>query len=328
MTSRPKNPVVVITGASSGIGRETALRFAKRGAQLVVAARRQAALDAVVAECEKLGSPAIAVVTDVSISREVERLADIAVARFGRIDVWVNNASVGAFGTLDEVPEAAFRRVIDVNVMGFVFGAQEALKRFKRQGSGTLVNVNSVLSEVPYPYLVSYSMSKAATSALTAVLREQLLIERNSKIRVTSVMPSTIDTPFYGNAGNFTGTVAVPPPPVYPVGPVADAIVKAASHPKRDIVVGRAGRQLVRLHRAAPDTLDKQMAALGAATRSRGTKQVAPTAGTLFEPSSSVISASAGEWGGERRLAKRRVATAVIVAIAAAAVVRAVARAR
>ena len=323
-----KNQVVVITGASSGIGRETALLFAKKGARLVVAARRQGALDQVVAECEELGAEAIAVVTDVSVSSQVERLAAIATARFGRIDVWVNNASVAAFGTLNEVPEADFRRVLDVNIMGYVFGAKAALGAFRQQGSGVLVNVSSVLSEVPYPYLVSYSMSKAATSALNSALRQELAISRLKKVHVTSVLPSTIDTPFYGNAANYLGRVAVPPPPVYPVKPVAKAIVHAAAHPEREIVVGRAGRQLVRLHRAAPNSLDKQMAALGAATRKSGRIGVEPTANTLFEPANNAVSVSHGNWHGPSRLAKRRALTFAAIGVAGALVARGALRAR
>src|SRR5687768_16427859 len=131
------NSVVVITGASSGIGRATALRFAGKGARLVLAARGAESLEAVAAECRKRGAKAIAVPTDVADADQVEELATRAVEEFGRLDVWVNNAAVGAFGLLTEIPPKDFQRVLDVNISGYVNGARAALTRQSAQGSGT-----------------------------------------------------------------------------------------------------------------------------------------------------------------------------------------------
>lgn len=181
---RIKNSVVVITGAASGIGRATALRFARRRTSLVLASRRVEALESLVAECAALGSRAIAVPTDTSDHDAVQELASRAVEEFGRIDVWVNNAAVSFFSPFLEVPLRDFERVIDVNVMGYVYGARAALERMQDQGSGVLVNVASIVGEVPQPYTSAYSVSKAAVRALGVSLRSELTLDRKKHIHV------------------------------------------------------------------------------------------------------------------------------------------------
>ena len=144
--------VVVITGASSGIGRATALAFAAKGATVVLAARRLAALEEVARECEGRGGEALVVPTDVAESNSVQQLATRAVEDFGRIDVWVNCAAVTAFAPFQEIPLEDFKRVLDVNIMGYVHGARAALPQLRDQGKGTLINVSSIVSSVPQPY--------------------------------------------------------------------------------------------------------------------------------------------------------------------------------
>ncbi|MEU4712374.1 SDR family NAD(P)-dependent oxidoreductase [Micromonospora purpureochromogenes] len=171
---RVRDAVVVITGASSGIGRATALAFADKGAAVVLAARREEALAEVAAECAQRGVQALVVPTDVTDPVAVEALGRRAAERFGRIDVWVNNAAVTVFGPFEETPLQDIRRVLDVNVMGYVHGARTALPYLREQGQGVLVNVSSIVGVVSQPYTHAYVMAKFAIRALSASLRQEL----------------------------------------------------------------------------------------------------------------------------------------------------------
>ncbi|WP_411375417.1 SDR family oxidoreductase [Arthrobacter sp. MPF02] len=318
---RVKNSVIVITGASSGIGRATALRCADKGARLVLAARGGKALEAVARECRKRGAKAIAVVTDVTEPAMVDDLAARAVAEFGRLDVWVNNAAVAAFGRLTEIPPADFQRVLDVNISGYVNGARAALSRFAGQGTGVLVNVASVVGETPLPYNAAYSMSKAAVRSLSVSLRSELALEGVSGVKVCTVLPATIDTPFYQHAANYSGRRLAAMPPVYTAERVAKAIVHVIARPRRETVVGGlAGRLLVLQHKVTPKRVE------AAAARQVDRKQLprrkpAPvTSGNLHRTSESIRKGSiGGNWHGWRRTAQRRILAAAALAGAAAA---------
>ncbi|MBG6184391.1 NAD(P)-dependent dehydrogenase (short-subunit alcohol dehydrogenase family) [Arthrobacter sp. CAN_A214] len=208
---RAKNSVVVITGSASGIGRAAALHFARRKACLVLVSRRGDALESLVADCTALGARAIAVPTDVTDADAVQALASRAVEHFGRLDVWVNNAAVSYFSPFLKVPLDDFRRVLDVNVMGYVHGARAALERMEQQGSGVLINVASIVGEVPQPYTTAYSMSKAAVRALGVSLRSELRLDkRKKKIHVCTVLPATIDTPSSTTQPTTPGGVSSP----------------------------------------------------------------------------------------------------------------------
>ncbi|MEU8377686.1 SDR family oxidoreductase [Streptosporangium sp. NPDC048865] len=310
---RVKDRVVVVTGASSGIGRATALAFAAEGASVALAARREGALKEVAAECERAGGRALVVPTDVTDEQAVRELARMTAERFGRVDVWVNCAAVTVFGPFSEVPLDDIRRVLDVNVMGYVHGARAALPYLRAQGRGVLVNVSSVVGVVAQPYTHAYGMSKFAVRALGAGLRQELALEGARGIKVCTVMPATVDTPLFDHAANYTGRRPVAMPPVYTPQRIARAIVKVVRSPRREIVVSPAGRALVRQSRMFPGRTERMMATQVDRTHLSRKKGAPPSSGNLYEPAPGRGSRDGG-WHGRRRTAMRRIATTAALA--------------
>lgn len=302
-----KGAVVVITGASSGIGRATAREFARAGSHVVLAARGRKALEETAQECRKLGAKAVAIPTDTTDATAVEALARHAVEQFGSLDVWVNNASVSLFGAVETVPLDHFERVLETNVMGYVHGSRAALHYMRDQEHGVLINVSSAVAQVPQPFTAAYSMSKAAVSALSVSLRSELWLDKLKDIHVVTITPATVDTPFFGRTANYTGRKVRAMPPVYPPEEIAKAIVKAATKPENDIPVGAGAKEIVKQHRLAPAATEKQMAIqVDAAHLSR--KESAPdTSGNLYESNTDDDYTVHGDWGGQRRARRRKI---------------------
>lgn len=228
--------VVVITGASSGVGRATALEFARYRCTVVLAARQQHELEEVAEICTKLGTKALAVQTDVSEAESVNNLAKVAFAFGGKINVWVNVAGVAIMGEFNAVPLEEHEKVIRTNLLGYIYGAYAVLPYFKQQQSGTIININSVGGWVATPYSLAYSVSKFGARGYSEALRAELY--RFPNIHVCDVFPGFLDTPGTRHAGNYTGKVLKPVPPVYPTTKIAGIIVSLAVRPHNSVTVG------------------------------------------------------------------------------------------
>ena len=224
---------IVITGASSGFGRGTALRLAAQGANLVIAARRKDLLDSIADQFHNV----VAVHTDVANASDVQKLAKVAIARFNRIDVWINNAGVAALGTFDEIPLEDHERVLQTNLIGTLNGSHVALQHFRRQRFGTLINMASILGRTPAPYFASYCASKYGIVGLSAALRQELRAHGETGINICTILPMAADTTFFDHAANYTGHTLQPYPITDPEE-VIDAIVQAIQTPQDEITVG------------------------------------------------------------------------------------------
>jgi NAD(P)-dependent dehydrogenase (short-subunit alcohol dehydrogenase family) len=254
---RLNEQVMVITGATSGIGLATAKRAAERGARVVLCSRNEPELKETVAQIQQRGGTARAVVADVSSPEDVERLAASAIEEFGSLDTWVNNAGVSFYGRLTEVALEDMRQLFEVNFWGMVYGARAALPRLRGSG-GALINIGSIVSDRAIPLQGAYSASKHAVKGFTDALRVELE-EEGAPISVTLIKPSSIDTPYFQHAKNYMEVEPKPPAPVYAPEVVANAILRAAEHPIRDITIGGGGRVLTALGTALPRLTDFYM---------------------------------------------------------------------
>jgi short-subunit dehydrogenase len=251
--------VIVLTGASSGIGLVTARMAARRGARLVLAARSAEELRRLADEIAAGGGRAVPVVADVAREAEVRHVADVAVERFGGFDTWVNNAGVSVFGRLDDIPIADHRRLFETNFWGTVYGSLAAVRHLRRRG-GALVNVGSVASDRAMPLEGMYAASKHAVKGFTDALRMELEKD-GAPVAVSLVKPTSIATPLPQHAGNYMATEPTLPAPVYAPELVAEAILHCAEHPTRDLFVGGAAKAMSAGGKYAPRLTDYLMEA-------------------------------------------------------------------
>jgi len=249
--------VVVITGASSGIGLVTARMAAKQGARLVLAARTEGALRQLESEINGQGGEAVAVVADVGNEGDVAQIARAATERFHGFDTWVNDAGVSVYGKLEQISVEDHRRLFETNFWGVVYGSLAAAKHLKDRG-GAIINVGSTLSDRAIPLQGMYVASKHAVKGFTDALRMELE-EEGSAVSVTLVKPAAIDTPYTKHAKNYLNEEPKNPPPVYAPEAVASAILHCAANPVRDVFVGGAGKMFSVMDKYAPRLTDRVM---------------------------------------------------------------------
>lgn len=238
MAHRLAEKVVVITGASSGIGKATADAFAAEGATVVLAARREQGLHETAELVIRDGGKAMAVPTDVRDADQMRHLADRAIDAFGGIDIWVNNAGIASFGKFEQTPPEVFTNVVNSTFYGVVNGFRAVLPHFREQGRGTIITTASIAGRVPTPYQSAYVAAKHAVLGFVEAVRQELHLDGLDDIHVCSVLPGPIDTPFWQHAANYTGRDVQALEPATPPDKVASAILGLVFRPRREVGVG------------------------------------------------------------------------------------------
>lgn len=262
MNRKPINEqVIVLFGASSGIGREAALQLAAKGARVVVAARGEGGLNTLVAEICAKGGQAVAIVADTTDFDQVKAVADHTVAHYGQLDTWVHVAGVALYSYFWETPPAEFKRLLEVNLLGQAYGAMAALPHMMERG-GALIHISSLLAQRAFPLQAAYSAAKHGVNGFTEALRIELR-HANIPVTVTTIMPTSTNTPFFDKAKSRIGVKPIGMPPIYSPRLVVDAILYAIEHPVRDLVVGDAGKLISFAQRLAPQLVDELVVRTG-----------------------------------------------------------------
>ncbi len=284
---------VLITGASSGIGRATAVELAGRGARLVLVARGRESLEEAAAEALAAGAPtALVRPADVTDSEALQAVVDDAVAEFGGLDVVVHSAQVMAYGRIEDVPREVYEQVVDVSLHGTANVARTVLPVFRTQGAGHLVVVNSLLGNIATPLLGSYVTAKWGQLGLIRVLQQETRDEPG--ISVSAVQPGGVDTPIYFQAASWSGSTGRPPPPVYSPQRVARAVLSTLDRPRRTVQAGLLNPLITAGFRLLPGVFDVLVEPLLQRLAIAG-DDVPPTEGNVFA-SNPAGNATEGRW--------------------------------
>jgi NAD(P)-dependent dehydrogenase (short-subunit alcohol dehydrogenase family) len=279
--NRPE--VVVITGASAGVGRATVRRFAKEGAHIGLLARGRDGLEAARAEVERSGGRALALPADVADPRQIEAAADAVEREFGPIDVWVNNAMTTIFAPFTEITPEEYKRATEVTYLGFVYGSLSALKRMMPRDRGVIVQVGSALAYRSIPLQSAYCGAKAAIRGFTDSVRTELL-HAGSKVRITMVQMPGLNTPQFDWCRTKMPKQPQPVPPIYEPEVAAGAIFWAAHHDRRQVYVGASSVGSILGNKVAPGLLDKYLAKTGFQSQQTDEPVSPGRKDNLFEP--------------------------------------------
>ncbi len=277
--------VFVITGASSGLGKGIALQAARYNAIVVIAARNENALNDVAEEIRAFGGKVAVITADVSNEQQMQQLMSRTLEQFGHIDVWINNAGIAAIGPFWKTPLEDQMRVIDVNLKGVLHGSYLAIKQFRTQGYGTLINIGSVESEIPTAYQAAYSASKAGVRSIGLVLRQELRLAGIKTIKVITISPWALDTPLWSHTATYTGHA---PRMIMMDAPqkAVNTVMHAATGKKREMPVGLKAHLSYGAHRVFPAWTEKIGSNVAHKYQAEQTPRQADTKGNLYESKS------------------------------------------
>lgn len=285
MIRKINGTTAVITGATSGIGRETALEFARAGANVVIAGRRKERLRQLVSEIESIGHQALSVATDVADQTQVDHLVRSSVERFGRIDTLVNNAGVAFAGRFDQMTIEDFRRVLDVNFWGAVYASKAAVAQMLEQrGGGVIINVSSIFGKRGVPSQTAYCASKFALAGFSEALRAEVM---SNGIDVSTIFPGAVETEIFESSANQTGMEIPGFVPKFPAQAMAKIIVQTARFPRHEVVMALDAQAINFANKLVPGLMDL---ALGWSVpfiegMRRGAPSTIPNSGNLYQPS-------------------------------------------
>lgn len=286
-----KNSTIVVVGATSGVGKATALSLAAMGARLVIVARTAADVDDVAAECRLLGATVVGVAADISKADQVEQIVNDATASFDGIDTWINAAAALVVGELDLQPTHRIEQLIATNVLGTTLASRAAMTHFKSRNAGVLINMSSLLGVVPNPVVPTYSMTKFAVRGLTLSLHQSTW--PRSPIRVCLILPGPIDTPMFARASNHSGRPIRAIPPAFSPERVAAAVIRSVRRPRRQRTTGFTGALIVIGLHVLPRFTETVVAQI-AARLIFGSGEAPITSGAL--DAANVASTTSGGW--------------------------------